>query len=134
MAGLISISRLDSFARLNGIPAFYLDDFLSFIHFRHDFPFYVKSQGQIINNRVQMTLEKVEIGRMLMPDTMLNENQADITGFVQNYLVQGEIARKKKFSVKILRAQNGKLRFQGTLPSASPHWFQRKVEYIPGQQ
>ncbi|HWP97502.1 MAG TPA: hypothetical protein VN426_11710 [Syntrophomonadaceae bacterium] len=134
MVGMINITRLQAFAAMTGIPSATLDDFFNYIHFRHNFPFYVKSRGQVINNQVQMTLEKVEIGRLSIPASVLTQYQGEITNFVQSYLIQGGIAQKKKFDVKTIRAENGKLKFQGTLPSASPHWSYKKVEDILGQQ
>lgn len=130
MVGLISVTRLNIFAGMTGIPTSMIDDFFDYVKFRHDFPFYVKSRGQIDNNKVQMVLEKVEIGRVSIPSSVLNQYQGEITSFVQTYLVQGGIAKQKKFSVKSMKAENGKLRFVGTIPNASPHWSYKDIQKV----
>lgn len=134
MVGLISVNRLNIFAGMTGIPTSMIDDFFNYVKFRHDFPFYIKSRGQIENNKVQMVLEKVEIGRMSIPSSVLNQYQGEITAFVQTYLVQGGIAKQKKFSVKTMKAENGKLRFVGTIPNASPHWTYKDLQKVLVEQ
>lgn len=130
MVGLISVNRLYIFAGMTGIPTSMIDDFFDYVKFKHDFPFYIKSRGQIDNNKVQMVLEKVEVGRLSIPASVLNEYQGEITGFVQSYLVQGGIAKQKKFNVKSMKAENGKLRFVGTIPNASPHWTYQDLQKV----
>lgn len=134
MVGLISVARLNIFAGMTGIPSSMIEEFFNYIKIRSDFPFYVKSRGQIVNNRVQMTLEQVEVGRFSIPSSVLNQYQGEINNFVQTYLVQGGIASKKKFFVKTMRAENGKLRFQGTIPNASPHWSYKNIQDVLGQE
>lgn len=130
MVGLISVNRLYIFAGRTGIPTTMIDDFFEYVKFKHDFPFYIKSRGQIDNNKVQMVLEEVEIGRLSIPSSVLNQYQGEITSFVQTYLVQGGIAKQKKFSVKSMKAENGKLRFVGTIPNASPHWTYKDLQKV----
>lgn len=134
MVGVISVTRLNIFAGMTGIPSSMIDAFFDYVKFRHDFPFYVKSRGQVTNNQVQMVLEKVEVGRLSIPSSVLNQYQGEITGFVQTYLVQGGIAKKKQFYVKTMRAEDGKLRFTGTIPSASPHWTYKDLQDVLGKQ
>ncbi len=134
MVGVISVTRLNIFAGMTGIPSSMIDDFFDYVKFRHDFAFYVKSRGQINNNQVQMVLEKVEVGRFSVPSSVLNQYQGEISSFVQTYLVQGGIAKKKQFYVKTMKAEDGKLRFTGTIPSASPHWSYKDIQNVLGNQ
>lgn len=123
MTGILSINRGRIFATYTGIPSQLVAQIIEYIPIKTDFPFYIKARGTIINNQVSLDVMHLEIGRLPISTTLIQEYQGEVNQFINNYLIEGRIAKMKGFYAESLVAENGQLRFKGTMPNASPHWY-----------
>lgn len=74
-------------------------------------PFYIKGKGMIVDNKVDINVQSLEVGRVPVPTSILAANMFRINSFVQDV-----VGRQNGFTAKKLVVEDGKIVFDGTLP------------------
>ncbi|UMZ73718.1 hypothetical protein [Natranaerofaba carboxydovora] len=116
VSGMVDADKLRGFAVRTGISAEAFDNFATDLILNRDMPFYARAQGAVVNNQVDLQISRVELGRAPLT-ALANRYEHDI----DVYLTDG-IAKMPQVSVTRLDVQDGELRYDGELPSWSPHW------------
>ena len=74
-------------------------------------PYYLKGKVEITNNKVTLNPEQIEIGRIPIPQSLITQNQAAVTTFVEDRL-----NAIPNLSVRSLKLQNGQAVIDATVP------------------
>lgn len=74
-------------------------------------PFYLKGTGSVTNNSPTFNLQRMELGRLSIPQGFINKNMTYIENFAKE-----RIEFVKGANIKSATIAEGKLNFNGTLP------------------
>jgi hypothetical protein len=109
IAGLLDIKKLNGYLSATGF-----NDVLSytskFNFLPNEIPFYMSGSGGVTDNKVNLKMTEVEIGRISLP------TDATAAQAVESF-VERRIAGIPGMDIASLNFNGGKLNFQGTLPS-----------------
>jgi len=110
-SGVLILNRLAGYLGAVGISPDAAQAAADYLKIKGSTPFYFKGKVSVTDNIISLDTQKVEIGRMPIPDNLVKENQ--------HYLVELAKVRIESvpgLSVKSFNLNNGKLNFEGTLP------------------
>ncbi|MCX6726461.1 MAG: hypothetical protein NTY75_01445 [Candidatus Shapirobacteria bacterium] len=74
-------------------------------------PFYLKGSVSVINNKVTLIPQTIEVGRITIPQNLVNENIKPITGFVEDRL-----NAIPNLHIRSLNLDGGKVNLDATYP------------------
>jgi hypothetical protein len=111
-SGMVDMSRVLDFAKSLGYATDDINKALSEYNLpRISMPFYIKGTGSILDNKVTVSIQSFQAGRIPLPSKILNANMGRINSFAQDV-----IGRQTGFSAKKWAVENEKIVFDGTLP------------------
>jgi hypothetical protein len=122
-SGMLLIDRIPTYASYGGISTTTMQKVMDTLRISSNVPFYIKGTGSISNNKVQLTPSELEIGRLPVPSSLIQKYNGNAVSFVET-----GINRMSPVSIKSLTAENGKIKFDGTIPAKSPHWSSSPVK------
>lgn len=112
ISGLIRTDRVLGYILATGGSKIDLSIILSKIKFPKGLaPFYIAGTSEVKNNSVSLNINKLELGRLPIPNRLINPNINYIKQFIEERLefVKGAYVEKLNF-------KDGKMNFVGTLP------------------
>ena len=112
-AGMIRVANVGPFLRSTGVSKQDADTVVSTLKLVQDAPFYLKGKVAITNNRVNLDVSQVELGRLPLPASLLEPNKGAVESYVGNALGMNG------FQVKTFAISNGKAKLEGTRPLKS---------------
>lgn len=110
-SGVLRKDRLMGYLEAQNIPSGQVNAVMDYIK---DIPlnpvFYIKGKGRVVNNKVDMEIEKAEIGRLSIPQQFI-EDESPIERFVED-----RIAFVPNFYIEKFDFSDGKMNFKGIYP------------------
>jgi len=112
ISGILRLNRLQGYANATGIPLSNIQVFDKFKMFAN-IPFYAEGTAGVLNNKVNLNLNKMELGRITIPSSAFSENREAISSFLSSHLqvYQG-------LTIRSLAFDKGQMSFDGTLPES----------------
>jgi len=110
-SGILILDRLTGYLGAIGISPDVAQAAADYLKIKGSTPFYFKGMVSVTDNKISLDTQKIEIGRMPIPDNLVKKNQ--------HYLVELAEIRIKSVPglfVKSFNLDNGKVNFNGTLP------------------
>lgn len=80
-------------------------------NFGYNPPFYLKGKVSVTNNKVTLNPEKIEIGRITVPQNLISANLAAATTFAQD-----QLAVVPNLKIRSLTLDGGKVNLDATMP------------------
>lgn len=77
-----------------------------------EFPFYIKINGTVTNNKVMINISRLELGRIYLPVNYLTQYTPTVNWFLEKNL----LANRPGYEIKLMTVIDGKLLFDGQLP------------------
>jgi hypothetical protein len=114
VAGQIDTGRIPDFLRLLGLSSSDQLAVLSWIdrYVPGNPAFYGRGQASIINNTPELTLERVELGRLPISNSWVESSVEDYTRVL--------LDKVPNLSIETMTVANGQVRFTGTTPKEVP--------------
>jgi hypothetical protein len=103
--------RLLNYGKATGVPEYYMTNVFDKVGLIPNPPVYIKGKATVVNGEITGKVEKLEIGRIEVPKTFVEENNGKLVEFLE-----GGIKRTPGLTVKSLDFNSGKMNFDGTLP------------------
>jgi hypothetical protein len=103
--------RLLNYGKATGVPEYYMTNVLDKIGLIPNPPVYIKGKATVVNGQITGNVEKLEVGRIEMPKSLVDENNGKLIEFLE-----GGIQRTPGLTVDSLTFNDGKMNFDGTLP------------------
>lgn len=110
-SGILRMDRVYNCAAAVGLPMEAVDAALSTFQIaRGNPPVYVKGTGAVTNGKVTLDLQRLEVGRLPIPASLIAQNEGLIAAAIEQVIkASGVNARSVTFA-------GGELRFDGTKP------------------
>jgi hypothetical protein len=110
-SGVLRKDRLMGYLEAQRIPTDQVNAIMDYIK---DIPlnpiFYIKGTGKVVDNKVDMEIQKAEIGRLSIPQQFIDD-ESPVEGFVES-----RISFVPNFYIEKFDFDNGKMNFKGTYP------------------
>lgn len=111
ISGVLRKDRLQGYLQAQGVSLKEVDAIMGYIK---DVPlnpiFYAKGTGSVVNDKVDMKIERAEIGRLSIPTEFISD-PSPIEGFIEE-----RIKFVPNFHVESFGFKDGKMDFKGTYP------------------
>lgn len=113
LSGILRLDRLAGFAKSRLYSRPQIEAVLGQLGFpKTNPPIYLKGTLSITNNKAESRLEKVEIGRLILPQILIAQNSDLINSFIEN----DQIRQRPSLNIKGLNFKNGVMYFDGSYP------------------
>jgi len=116
-SGVVRVDRLKSYAEATGVPSKEIEVISKGMDKykipRVSFPAYIKGNLSIENNRVNIDLSELIIGKIPVPKGLYGQAKSSFEDFVYERLTSGGYG---SLDVKSLSFSNGKMSFSGNIP------------------
>ncbi len=113
VAGVVSMKTMFALIKSLGFSQTQIDEAMTTYKIPYaDIPFYVNGQASILNNKGSMSLSKVELGRVPVPQALVTQYQGEVTGMVMNALL-----KVPNIDIKKATFENGQMMVDGTFPN-----------------
>jgi len=114
VSGMMHFDRLEGYLGATGGSYSDVQKVLKYFKLVPDaIPFYVSSTATVTNNRAFLGIGKAELGRIPVPQNLLDNNISEINNFVSDVL-----AGYDEVFVESMTLDEGELRFKGSLPES----------------
>jgi len=112
LTGILLTDRIISYITATGGSRFNIAGVMEKIKLpKGNIPFYIEANGGVNNDKVNLNIQKVELGRLPIPQSLYTSSK----GYVDNF-AEERMRFVKGLSVKSVKIENGQLNFIGTLP------------------
>lgn len=111
VSGILFLDRLPGYLETAGLSSELAKVAADSLHLKGNPPFYLKGMVTVTDNQITLNIQKVEIGRVSIPQKFITDNQF--------YLVELANARRQSvpgLNIKSLNLSGSKFNFTGTLP------------------
>jgi hypothetical protein len=109
-SGVLNIGRVLPFISLTHSTA-EVESAIQKYHIGFNPPYYVKGRVEVVNNKVTLTPEKIEIGRITVPQNLISKNLDTLTSFIED-----QIKFVPNLYVRSLKLENGVAKIDATYP------------------
>lgn len=110
-SGIVDIKKVLSWVSFTSSTA-EIEKAMKDYHIGWNAPFYLKGKASVIDNRVILTPQTIEIGKITIPQNIISENMAPIENFVEDRL--NTIPNLK---IRSLNLDGGKINLDATYPA-----------------
>lgn len=108
-----SVGRIIGYLSTIGVATGEVEQALKkIIPFKTEFPVYLKGAVSVADNKVDLNLQKAEVGRLTIPQSLIDQNKDKIT-----WLIEKRLNDVPNCKIKSLTLKDRRLYFDGTLPS-----------------
>lgn len=112
VSGVLKLTKIEPFLKALNISQQEFEKALTEYNIPlRDIPFYAKGYGTAADNKLDVTMTNFELGRIKVPENILNKYQDEVTNF--GYSIIKSIPG---FSVHEARFENNSIYFDGSLP------------------
>ena len=115
MSGILEIDKMHDYAIGRGYSDTDYNNILKYVQtysvVQKEMPFYVKGTGSVVNGVISFDFTKLEIGRLSIPVSQLNDHKASLLDAANKAM-----SKVPGFSVKNFSIEGGQMHFDGTLP------------------
>jgi hypothetical protein len=113
-SGLVLYNRIEGFVAREGAGQYSIEDIKKGMDYikllNKDFPVYTKFKATVVNNKVNLDLKTIEVGRFSIPLGAVNASEA-VTSVSQTIM-----EKVPGFYAKSVNFDNGKMNFEGSVP------------------
>ncbi len=117
VSGLLMMDKVNNYAASHGVSSQALQEALDTIKkagaVGAEMPIYMKGTAAVTNGQLSFDAKSVEIGRLPVSADLVNGRKADISGYYNTHKTD-----VPGFSCNNFSLTNGKVHFDGTLPSS----------------
>lgn len=114
---LVLTDRFEGYARTVGISEDTQATILNQIKMagilQKEIPYYVRAKASVVNGQIDFTTYQVKVGRLSISGSMIDKYKPDLISMAQN-----RISHVAGFSCNNFSIANGKVHFDGTLPTS----------------